>query len=119
MTISPGNKIAKLCEGIFLLAGIGFASCINSPATNNGNTETDFNFKKFCAVIGRDSILKIAEKDARSAYVDLSIYTIKAALRKGNWYVDYDLTDPTLNGGGPHYVISAKTGRMVECRHEQ
>ena len=70
-------------------------------------------------VIDKDSILKIAEKNAKTAYRDLTGYDVKAELKDGKWYVDYELSNQDMVGGGPHYVISAKTGEILSCRYEQ
>jgi hypothetical protein len=61
----------------------------------------------------------IAKQDAMQAYRDLSIYKVKAELRNGKWYVDYNLEGLLVVGGGPHYVISATTGEILERRYEQ
>jgi len=65
-----------------------------------------------------DSILGIAHEDARHRYRDLSAYTISVRLEEDGWHVDYDLKDPLLKGGGPHYVIDPK-GRILSRRCEQ
>jgi hypothetical protein len=62
---------------------------------------------------------EIAETDARAAYRDLSIYRVSARLDESQWSVDYELSDETLLGGGPHYVIDAETGEIVSRRYEQ
>ena len=62
---------------------------------------------------------EIAAAEAAQAYRDLSIYTVSARLEDGSWYVDYDLTDETLLGGGPHFVISGETGEIVGRRYDQ
>lgn len=62
---------------------------------------------------------EIAEKDAMQVYRDLSIYSINAEFKDGNWYVDYDLEGEAMAGGGPHYVISGTTGEILERRYEQ
>ena len=66
-----------------------------------------------------DRILSIAQADAISAYADLSPYRIRLALEDDGWHVDYELKDPRLKGGGPHYVIHAVTGTIVSKRYEQ
>ena len=40
-------------------------------------------------------------------------------LRDGNWKIDYELRDKQAQGGGPHYVISAKTGAILSKRYDQ
>jgi hypothetical protein len=61
----------------------------------------------------------IAEEDAKHVYRDLSIYQIKTELKDGNWHVDYELKGEAMAGGGPHYVISGTTGKILERKYEQ
>jgi hypothetical protein len=35
------------------------------------------------------------------------------------WHTDYELKDPNLKGGGPHYVIDSATGAILSKRYEQ
>ncbi|WP_275414739.1 hypothetical protein [Paractinoplanes durhamensis] len=37
----------------------------------------------------------------------------------GEWYVDYELTDTMSLGGGPHFVIDARSGEITGRRYEQ
>lgn len=69
--------------------------------------------------ITSDEALKIARLDAERAYRDLAPYRIGIALEADGWHVDYELKDPTLNGGGPHYVIDPKSGSILTKRYEQ
>lgn len=69
--------------------------------------------------VDRENALKIAQTDAQKAYRDLSIYTIEAKLNKGNWFVDYNLSDPQMVGGGPHYIICSRSGNILTRRYEQ
>ena len=62
---------------------------------------------------------KIAAADAGQAYRDLSPYRISARLEGGNWHIDYELKNTKSTGGGPHYIISAKSGKIVSRRFEQ
>jgi hypothetical protein len=71
------------------------------------------------AVLAGDQILAIAQADASRVYRDLSAYRIQLVLEEDGWRVDYDLKDPRLKGGGPHYVIDAHTGVIVSKRYEQ
>lgn len=63
--------------------------------------------------------LAIAHTDAEGAYRDLFPYRITLALEGDGWDVDYVFKDPNWNGGGPHYIIDAKTGAIVKKRYEQ
>lgn len=69
--------------------------------------------------IDREAALDIAANDARAVYGDLDPYEVKIALVDGTWHVDYELRDPNLQGGGPHYVISATSGEILDKRYEQ
>jgi hypothetical protein len=69
--------------------------------------------------IAGDQALTIAQADAANAYRDLSPYRIQLVLEDDGWHVDYELNNPRLKGGGPHYVIDAQTGTIVSKRYEQ
>lgn len=71
------------------------------------------------AAIPGDQALAIAQADAIKAYRDLSRYRIQLVLEEDGWHVDYELKDPRLKGGGPHYVLDALTGAIVSKRYEQ
>jgi hypothetical protein len=64
-------------------------------------------------------VLNIAERDASIAYRDLSGFRVTLELRSDGWHVDYDLTDPLIAGGGPHYVIDPLNGQITAKRYEQ
>jgi hypothetical protein len=66
-----------------------------------------------------DQALAIAQADAARTYGDLSPYCIRLALEPDGWHIDYELKDPQLKGGGPHYVIDAVTGAIAWRRYEQ
>jgi len=66
-----------------------------------------------------DQVLDIAQADAARVYRDLSPYRIQLVLEDDGWHVDYELTNPRLKGGGPHYLIDAHTGAIVSKRYEQ
>jgi hypothetical protein len=66
-----------------------------------------------------DQALAIAQSDAVQAYGDLSVYRIGLVLEGDRWLIDYDLKDPLMKGGGPHYVIDAQTGAILSKRYEQ
>jgi len=63
--------------------------------------------------VNQETALKIAQKDAKSSYRDLSVYNIRAKYKEGNWHVDFDLKDPQMPGGGPHYIICGETGIIL------
>ncbi len=69
--------------------------------------------------IAGDQALTIAQGDASRAYRDLSRYRIQLELQADGWHIDYELKDPRLKGGGPHYVIDAVSGRIISKRYEQ
>ena len=55
----------------------------------------------------------------RTGYRDLLLYRISVSLEDDGWRVDYELKDPDLNGGGPHYLIDANSGEIVSKRYDQ
>jgi hypothetical protein len=69
--------------------------------------------------IQADQALAAAQADALRAYRDLSPYRVSLVLEDDGWHVDYDLKDPRRKGGGPHYLIDAATGAIVNKRYEQ
>jgi hypothetical protein len=66
-----------------------------------------------------DEVLKIARQDAEPAYGDLAHYRITLRCQADGWHVDYDLTEPYMAGGGPHYLIDATTGVILWKRYDQ
>ena len=66
-----------------------------------------------------DQVLAIAQADAARVYRDLSSYRIQLVLEDDGWHVDYELKNPGLKGGGPHYIIDAHTGAVISKRYEQ
>jgi hypothetical protein len=69
--------------------------------------------------IAGDQALAVAQADAVRVYGDLTPFRIHLVLEADGWHVQYDLKDPRLKGGGPHYVIDAVSGSIVSKRHEQ
>ena len=70
-------------------------------------------------MIDKKKALEIAQENAGKVYRDLSVYAVKIELQTNNWHIDYILKDKNLDGGGPHYIISAETGQILEMRFEQ
>jgi uncharacterized membrane protein YkoI len=71
------------------------------------------------AVLAGDKALTIAQADALRAYRDLSSYRIHLTLEDDGWHIDYELKDPRMKGGGPHYVVDAHTGAILSKKYEQ
>ena len=69
--------------------------------------------------LAADQILAIAEQDAVRAYGDLSGFRSQLALEADGWHVDFELKDPNVFGGGPHYVIDPHSGAILSKRYEQ
>jgi hypothetical protein len=70
-------------------------------------------------IVTADQALRIAQEDAATRYRNLSLYRIRLVLEPDRWHIDYELREPRLKGGGPHYVIDAGTGAIVSRRYEQ
>ena len=71
------------------------------------------------ATLAGDQALAIAQADALKAYRDLSEYRIQLVLEDDGWHIDYELLDATRDGGGPHYLIDARSGMIPAKRYEQ
>jgi len=65
-----------------------------------------------------DEALHTARLDAENVYGDLDGYRISVVLEADGWQIDYELKDPNLDGGGPHYVINSSTGAIIFKRYE-
>jgi hypothetical protein len=70
-------------------------------------------------LLSSDEVLRIARQDAEAAYRDLSGYRISLLLQPDGWHVDYDLLEPLVAGGGPHYIIDPASGTILSKRYEQ
>jgi hypothetical protein len=66
-----------------------------------------------------DEALRVARIDAERVYRDLDRYRIQVARETDGWHIDYELKDPNVHGGGPHYVIDPATGKITAKRYEQ
>jgi hypothetical protein len=75
--------------------------------------------EKSAVGLASDKVLAIAQADAARVYRDLSLYRIQLVLEDDGWHVDYELKNPKLKGGGPHYIIDAHTGAVLARRYEQ
>lgn len=69
--------------------------------------------------LASDEALRIARADAERVYRELDSFRIEITREADGWHIDYELKDPNLNGGGPHYVIDATSGRIVSKRYDQ
>jgi hypothetical protein len=69
--------------------------------------------------ISSDQALTIARLDAEKAYRNLLMYRLTLTFEPDGWHVDYDLRDPGICGGGPHYVIDPTSGEILSKRYEQ
>jgi hypothetical protein len=69
--------------------------------------------------IPADEALRIARLEAEGAYRDLSPFRIALSLEDDGWHVDYELKNPQMNGGGPHFLIDRATGQILWKRYDQ
>lgn len=69
--------------------------------------------------IASDQALRVARLDAERVYRDLSPYRASVSLEQDGWDVDYELKDPHLQGGGPHYIIDPGDGAILARQYEQ
>jgi hypothetical protein len=61
---------------------------------------------------------RIAAEDAKSAYRQLDSYDVRAELSASQWHVTYTPKAGSV-GGGPAYVIDAKSGKIVSKKYYQ
>jgi hypothetical protein len=66
-----------------------------------------------------DQALWAAQADAAQVDRDLSLYRIHLCLESDGWHVDYELKNPQVKGGGPHYLIDPRTGGILAKRYQQ
>lgn len=66
-----------------------------------------------------DAALAVARADAERAYGDLSYFRIEIQLEEDGWRIAFRLKQILVAGGGPHYVISADTGEILDKKYYQ
>ena len=69
--------------------------------------------------VSSDQALQVARLDAEAAYGDLGAFRITLVLETDGWHVDYELKEPSRDGGGPHYVVDSQSGKITSKRYEQ
>lgn len=76
-------------------------------------------FQRALPRIPIDQAMSIARVDAEQAYRSLLAYRVSVTLEPDGWHIDYELRDPLVHGGGPHYVIDPMSGEILSKRYEQ
>ncbi len=70
-----------------------------------------------------DQALKIAQADGVQAYGNLTRFRVEITLEDDGWHVNYFVHQRNgsrfLTGGGPHYVINAASGAIVQATYFQ
>lgn len=67
-----------------------------------------------------EDILRVANTDATKAYrSNLNDCRIKMCLLDDGWHVDYEIMNPKVHGGAPHYIICPETGEITWKSYEQ
>lgn len=69
--------------------------------------------------LSEEDALRIAREDAQGVYQDLSMYSVSVEAQDNTWLVAYRPSDPFTVGGGPQYVISRETGKVLSKHYEQ
>ena len=69
--------------------------------------------------ISASQAVAIAEADAVLVCDDMSIYRIEISVDAGRWSVSYRINRPRMAGGGPHYLIDATTGAILDKKYYQ
>jgi hypothetical protein len=71
------------------------------------------------STINIEDVLKVARIDAEKAYRDLSIYRVIITIEDNGWHVVYELKNQNSQGGGPSYLISPATGKILSKIYNQ
>jgi hypothetical protein len=69
--------------------------------------------------LSAEQAVHIARLDAEAAYGDLDDFRITIARQPDGWHIDYEVLDTMRDGGGPPYVIDARSGKILANRYEQ
>lgn len=105
---------------ILVVLVLGVIACVIWPLTIvAGDRKATSHIEEKEMKVDKHEALKIANADASEQYRDLSLYDAIIELKDRNWKIDYELKDKRSQGGGPHYVISSETGRIISRRYEQ
>jgi hypothetical protein len=107
----------KRCSIIVLTLALGGGMTWLCPGA--WSEQVSIPIKEKMPMIDEQEARRIAQEQAARVYRDLSVYRVTAQLKADTWYVDYDIADPGMVGGGPHLVISAATGEVLSMRCEQ
>jgi len=92
--------------------------CILFGATSSfSQNAPDTQDKKETCII-KEQAIEIAKKDAIIAYKDIKSFEIVVSESKKKWYIKFQL-EKGLDGGGPEYVISKKTGKILKKTYWQ
>ena len=94
------------------MAGFGWASAVQIAEAIRGRQVS-------AAEVLAEQLERIARLDAEQKYRDLSPYRISIVFEDNHWRIDYELRNPNVQGGGPHYLIDAVTGVILSKRYAQ
>jgi hypothetical protein len=70
------------------------------------------------AMLSEADARRIAAEDAATRYKDLKAYDVSARLENDAWHIDYTPRGGA-DGGGPAYVIDARSGQIVSKKYYQ
>ncbi len=115
----PGNPVRRHEEGGWLYMDSTTGNVVVRRALAGTRATLEKKMENSMVSIAGDQVLAVAQADAERVYHDLSPYRIQLVLEDDGWHVDYELKNPRLKGGGPHYIIDAHTGFIVSKRYEQ
>lgn len=102
------NTTRLFVVSICILFGATTVFSQNAPDTQDK--------KETC--ITKEHAIEIAKKDAIIAYKNLESFEIVVSESKKKWYIQFQL-EKGLDGGGPEYVISKKTGKILKKTYWQ
>jgi hypothetical protein len=71
------------------------------------------------ANIDKEAAISVAREDAVKVYGSLERFDVYTLETKTVWHVIFELKNERLNGGGPEYVISKRTGMILDKKYNQ
>lgn len=90
-----------------VLVAVALSSCKTVANTSETKSEPPI------ILISQEEALRIAAVDASSHGFDSSLYNVLSRLDADGWHVDYVFKKREMLGGGPHYIIDRKSGRIT------
>jgi hypothetical protein len=114
--------ILQLAAGVALAGSLATApACTRQTTSSTGPTHDAAAAAPAApggSMMSEADARRIAAEDAVTRYPKLDVYDVSARLENGAWHIDYT-PRAGADGGGPVYVIDAKSGQIVSKKYYQ